>query len=123
SILLIFFSYVTGYSAHLVVEKLLFYFYPEWKETVKNVFEMKAKIPNDSYKSYNDSYSNFIMFRHLFIATILLGFSLYNWFRKSKMPKFKYYSLITCLLFAMIFFVAYLMKRDDLIQFKNAIMP
>ena len=119
-ILLIFLSYVIGYSAHLVFEKILFCLNPEYKLTLSKLLSIRENMSDILYKSYNDSYSNLVMFRHLVIATVFLGFSLYNWFRKSRMQKFKYYALITCFLFTMIFLIAYLMKRDDIISVKNA---
>ena len=121
AILVIFISYVIGYTMHLTFEKILLYILPELKKPASDILDVPQKLSKDMYKTYLDLYSNFVMFRHLVIATSLLGISLYIWFRKSRMQKFKWYSLIICAIFIIFFLVAYLQKRESLIEINQLI--
>jgi hypothetical protein len=72
AIVIAFLSYTFGYSAHLVIQSI----FGEQPEK-KLIALQKLKETNPlRYQSLNDTYTDFVMFRHLIVASILLGFSL-----------------------------------------------
>jgi len=119
AILILFFSYVIGYTIHLTFEKIIFFIYPGLNKPLAYLINIHNRMSKDLYKSYDDSYSNLILFRHLFIATILLGISLFNWFRKGKLQRLKWNSFITCIIFALLFLIAYFVAQESVNKLNN----
>jgi hypothetical protein len=122
AILVVFLSYAVGYSAHLVSKTCIIdEFYSEYKLTQdksRKLTELKEN-REELYQSLNDNYSNLVMFRHLFVATILLGISLFIWFYKHEKRKLKWIALITCIVFAAVFFIAWRSMNQIISNFES----
>lgn len=123
AIIILFASFVVGYTAYVSSEKIIFMIYPGLKYGATEAIHMRKNISEDLYKTFMDRYTYMIMFRHLFIATFFfLMPSLYVWFRKSRLPKFKLYSVLLCIAFSIFLLIAYIMARESLIEFKRNIL-
>jgi hypothetical protein len=121
AILAIFFSYVVGFSAHLISEKVISIICSEYKLSISNFKGMQKIISDNVFKSLSDTYVDFVMLRHLSVSTFFLGLTLYNWFRKSKTPQFKWLSISACFLFTIIFVYAYFEQKEILNVIKQSI--
>jgi hypothetical protein len=121
AIIVVFFSYVVGLSSYLISEKIIYCIYDKYTPHITKLIELQKNIPEKVYLSYRNTYEDLIMLRHLSASTLILGISLYNWFRKSEYPKFKWLSLNTCILFTAFFVLAYCAQRELLIELRTSI--
>jgi hypothetical protein len=123
AIIILFASYVVGYTAYVSSEKIIFMMYPGLKYGATEAINMRKSISEDLYKVFIDRYTNLIMFRHLFIAILFfLMPTLFIWFRKSKLPKFRWYSILFCITFSIFLLIAYIMTKESLLEFKRNIL-
>jgi len=122
AILTVFLSYAVGYAAHLAIQPVVYLIRPEFAPTGEKMMTLLSltEKSNEVYKSINDTYSNLVMFRHLFIATILLGISLCIWLWKNNNKYYRWKFLITCFLFAVLFFIAWRMLSHSVAELKAA---
>jgi hypothetical protein len=124
AVIILFFSYVVGYTAYVSSEKIIFMIFPQFYSGAVEAMQLRKRISENLYSAFIDRYTNMIMFRHLFLSTILLMPSLYIWFRKSKLPKFRWYSVIFCLIISILFLIAYMFARESLLEYKrNIFLP
>jgi hypothetical protein len=128
-ILLIFFSYIVGMSIHLDSQVIIYFIGDHCKncnykfgcEAEKLIrLKINAKnIPDMGNVLIGSSYNVLVMFRHLFISTILLGGSLCYWFHKRKQGWLGWRILIFSCLFALMFLFAYCRQKAYHIKLKE----
>lgn len=118
----VFFSYIVGFTAHVLTECVISHFHDQFAmENVIGKLNSLAKQPDQIYDSLQGAYSNLVLFRHLWFAFGLLGFSslLYFWPRKRKTTK--WFFLWLSWLVAVIFEFAYFVERGFYIAIMNSV--
>ena len=115
SILIIFISYIIGHSFNLAFERIYLCICPS--ELKNDTITLNAN--KDLLESMYSCYAGLVLFRHLFISTLLLGIALSRWLSKGRIlrrKKFKFYIII--ILFEAIFALAYWGARELFISSK-----
>ena len=80
AVVTLFSSYVCGLVAHLALAKLLALFSPELRYfSPRKIIQAHLRAPEYLTNSVGVSYTNFVLLRHLAIATWMLGISLSLW--------------------------------------------
>jgi hypothetical protein len=121
AIMVVFLSYAVGFSIHLMSQEVYYYFSPRLK-ILSDPINTKMRLQGNIYDSYNNSYSNLVMLRHLTIATFLLGIVLPFWFyRKTNAWRYSIISFCICLLGSFIFFVSYCNSKQTFIELEKTI--
>jgi len=115
SILTIIASYTTGLTIHYAFEKVLQTIRSKKKRESENqkLSDLDSK-PSEFRADWSYYYAFLVMFRHLFISTIILGISLWLWFNHKSKPELAWTFLLTGITFSLIILIAYYKFKDVL---------
>jgi hypothetical protein len=104
-ILIIIFSYIIGLSAHLTFQKVLYWFSQDFAKVAKELKNKLLKFQIDLAYCYQ----YLVMWRHLFLATFLLGVIL---FIKEFKSKIKWVVLIVFIIILLIIGLTYIKQKE-----------
>jgi len=118
STLIIFFSYLVAIAAYPIMQWIVETISP-CKFDAAQVLRNQQK-PSEVRKSWELSYADLVMLRHLVAAMILLAVFLPVWLGRSSMSAYSCRALWACVSVALMFTFGYLAQRKFYIQMKDA---
>jgi hypothetical protein len=106
-----FLSYVVGFSAHLIMHKIISWLWPSTKATAAQLTALWL-LPPPVQHEYGTIYSNLVMFRLLVAGFTLLEISLFFWVPKSSLADPHAAIYYVCPFFFVLFSFAYCIWRN-----------
>jgi hypothetical protein len=121
--IILFSSYLVGYSAHLVIDPTISKFYSKNDSYIKALAEIKfcnSPLSDQLQSTYRSVYTEFIMFRHLTSATFCLSLSLWFFYCKTNVKKLKWL-IIASFILSLVFLWDYCVQRAIYLESLNDI--
>ena len=82
ALIVLFASYVVGMTAHILMQEVVIWFFPEYGFTAGIQLALQQNTPREILTSLGYSYGAMLLLRHLALASLFLAVSLLIWLRK-----------------------------------------